>query len=144
MSNNNRQRIEAFVQKIDSMELEQLVQLKGSFNRAMAAGKSPFGNVNTDYEVLAELVQRIRALEAKPLTPERSFKAEVEALAKAHGVSVGVAKRFLEKRDRRDPLDTPRHRIERAPDPEPAEAQREQRHERPDLREWNRFGGGEE
>ena len=131
--------VEQFKERISSMDIDQLKQLKQSYNRAMAAGKSPLGNIHTDHAVLHELMKRIRGLEAQSLTPERTFKAEVEALAKAHGVSVGVAKRFLERRDRRDPLDTPRHRIERAPDPEPAEAQREQRHERPNLREYNRF-----
>ena len=143
MSMDNNILVEQFKERIATMDIQQLTQLKQSYNRAMAAGKSPLGNIHVDYAVLNELRKLIATKEAEearlPLTPERSLQAEAEALAKAHHVSMSVAKRFLEKRDRRGPLDVPRQHVKDAPDPEPVEPQREQRHERPNLREYNRF-----
>jgi len=136
MSTINTKLVEGFLDRVSTMPLEELKNIKKSINRTMTSGKSVLGDIHSDYAVLYGLMQRIRELEAQPLSPEGEALAEARKLAREHGVSVKIAEAHLQRQRERDPLDVARTQRKPAPDPEPAMPDQLQRHiqEQPDLR----------
>ena len=127
--------VRRFMAECAHMPVAQLRALKADLNNRMVANRYPLPDLDANYQVLAQLNQRISALEAEAPTPEEQHRQSVERLARFGGVAAAIAERYIKEKG--DPLaDVMRKERKAALNPEPADAVPQQQKEKPDLRPY--------